>query len=162
MKATSGRKAFEKAFEILGAGVEKDEEATKRAGYAIYRSTANPSEWVSDLGDRLEVNTANGASVCIWIDENAEETETKEPEKATTETEAKASEQGDTTTAEEYNAKMSALGWVVRYAFGKWCVCDGKAPDGVRVKRGDIFIGNPLKWCDTMQQADTLRDLLNG
>lgn len=150
MKATSGRKAFEKAFEILGAGVEKDEEATKRAGYAIYRSTANPSEWVCDLGNRLEVNTANGESVCIWIDETAEETE------------AKASEQGDTMTAEEYNAKMSALGWVVRYAFGKWCVCDGKAPDGVRVKRGEIFIGNPLKWCDTMQQADALRDLLNG
>ena len=39
MKATSERKAFEKAFEIIGAGVEKDEEATKRAGYPIYRST---------------------------------------------------------------------------------------------------------------------------
>lgn len=160
MKATSERKAFEKAFDILSSGVEKDEEATNRAGFAIYRSTANPSEWVSDLGNRLEVNKANGESVCIWIDETEEETEAQETEKATTE--AKASEQGDTMTSKEYNAKMSALGWVVRYAFGKWCVCDGKAPDGVKVKSGDIFLGNPLKWCDTMQQAETLRDLLNG
>lgn len=160
MKVASRRKAFEKAFEILGAGVEKDEAATQRAGYPIYISTANTSEWVSDLGNRIELNMANGESVCIWIDETAEETETQETEKATTE--AKASEQGDTMTAEEYNAKLSALVWVVRYAFGKWCVCDGKAPDGVRVKSGDIFVGNPLKWCDTMQQADTLRDLLNG
>ena len=63
MKATSGRKAFEKAFEILGAGVEKDEEATKRAGYPIYRSAKNGAEWVSDLGNRLEVNTANGGTI---------------------------------------------------------------------------------------------------
>lgn len=161
MKATSERKAFEKAFEILGAGVEKDEEATKRAGYAIYRSTANASEWVSDLGDRLEVNTANGESVVIWIEAEAE-TETASTEEKPLATVEKRLDDGDIITAEEYNAGMSALGWVVRCAFGRWCVCDGKAPDGVRVGRRDVFVGNVLKWCDTMQQADTLRDLLKG
>jgi hypothetical protein len=64
-------------------------------------------------------------------------------------------------TAKEYNEKMAKLGWVVRYAFGKWVVCDGKAPDGITVNEGDSFVGHPLKWCDTMKQADTLCDLLN-
>lgn len=64
-------------------------------------------------------------------------------------------------TAKEYNEKMAGMGWVVRYAFGKWVVCDGTAPDGVTVNENDIFVGNPLKWCDTMQQADTLCKLLN-
>lgn len=44
-KAKRGRKAFEKAFEILGAGVEKDEEATTRAGCqsrTSSRSAKNP------------------------------------------------------------------------------------------------------------------------
>lgn len=162
MKAESGRKAFEKAFEILGAGVEKDEEATKRAGYPIYRSTKNGAEWVSDLGNRLEVNTADGESVCIWIEtEEAPTSETTTPEKplATVESDLTTAE---TITAEEYNERRAGLGWCVRFAFGRWVVCDGKAPEGVRVGVCDVFIGTPLKWCDTMKEADALRDLLNA
>ena len=160
MKATSGRKAFEKAFEILGAGVEKDEEATKRAGYPIYRSAKNGAEWVSDLGNRLEVNTANGESVVIWIEAEAE-TETASTEEKPLATVEKDIDGADIITAEEYNEALGE-GWRVRYAFGKWVVCDGKAPENIRVKKGDIFIGNTLKWCDTMEQADTIRDALNA
>lgn len=153
MKETSERKAFEKAFEILGASVEKDEEATKRAGYAIYRSTANASAWVSDLGNRLEVNTANGESVVIWIEAEAEEKPLATVEKDI--------DSADIITAEEYNEALGE-GWRVRYAFGKWAVCNGKAPEGVRVGRRDVFLGDVLKWCDTMQQADALREALNA
>ena len=153
MKATSERKAFEKAFEILGAGVEKDKEATKRAGYPIYRSAKNGAEWVSDLGNRLEVNTADGQSVCIWIEAEAEEKPLATVEKDI--------DSADIITAEEYNEALGE-GWRVRYAFGKWAVCNGKAPEGVRVGRRDVFLGDVLKWCDTMAQADTLREALNA
>lgn len=63
--------------------------------------------------------------------------------------------------AEKYNEKMEKLGYVVRYAFGKWVVCDGKVPDGMEVNENDIFIGYPVKWFDTMKEADELRDILN-
>lgn len=44
----------------------KDGERSQRAGYTIY-VTEKENEWVSDLGDRLEVN--HGAeSMNIWID----------------------------------------------------------------------------------------------
>ena len=42
----------------------------ENAGYDIYHSTASGvNAWISDLGDRLEVNLENGETVSIWIDE---------------------------------------------------------------------------------------------
>lgn len=39
----------------LFPGMELDEESKEKAGYNIYRHSASRT-WVSDLGDRLEVN----------------------------------------------------------------------------------------------------------
>lgn len=44
----------------------KDNERSERAGYPIYVSEKD-YEWVSDLGDRLEVNQG-AESMNIWID----------------------------------------------------------------------------------------------
>lgn len=69
MKITVTKK--EKAFEIArtmldGADFYQDMDRTERAGHPIY-ATEKSYEWVSDLGDRLEVNQ-NADSMNIWID----------------------------------------------------------------------------------------------
>lgn len=48
---------------------EKDEQASQNAGYNIFRSTkeGHPDNWISDLGDRLEINLEDGKSINIWI-----------------------------------------------------------------------------------------------
>ena len=53
---------------------EKNGGASNRAGYPVYRSTAGDiNAWISDMGDRLEVNLPDGGSVNIWIEESEEE-----------------------------------------------------------------------------------------
>lgn len=91
------------ANELFPTDYMKDEAASERAGYAIYKSTAEGvNAWISDLGCRLEVNQ-DGRSVNIWIEEEPEEktietektirimfdmTETKRNEEVTTKLEA--------------------------------------------------------------------------
>ena len=67
MKATTKREAFEIAYNKIGA-YELDREATKNAGYNVYRSTKEYYDYVCDLETRLEINYANGKSENIWID----------------------------------------------------------------------------------------------
>ena len=67
MKATTMREAFEIAYNKIGA-MEFDREASKNAGYKVYRSTKAYYDYVCDLEERLEVNYANGKSENIWID----------------------------------------------------------------------------------------------
>lgn len=70
------RQALDLAFDLAGLDLLKrghspelhrDEEATKRAGYPIYRGET-PTPWVSDLGARFEVNFTIGTRN-IWIEE---------------------------------------------------------------------------------------------
>ncbi len=67
----SHEEAWQKANEIFPTDYEKDEVASERAGYPIYRSTATDAgiaDWISDLGVRLELNLKNGTkSLNIWI-----------------------------------------------------------------------------------------------
>lgn len=70
MTATSTSAAWEAANRIFpSAEYEKDFQASNRAGYPIYRST-DPSvnAWISDLGNRLEVNLPDGTHRNIWIE----------------------------------------------------------------------------------------------
>lgn len=62
--------AWETANKMFPTDYQKDEESSQRAGYPIYRSTAEGhySFYICDLNDRLEVNM-NGESVNIWIRE---------------------------------------------------------------------------------------------
>ena len=47
----------------------KDNKASERAGYAIYKN--DKGEWFSDLGNRFEITTRTG-TVNVWIDNDAE------------------------------------------------------------------------------------------
>lgn len=46
----------------------KDPVKSERAGYPVY-TTSDPEEsaWISDLGDRLEINSESSPSVNIWV-----------------------------------------------------------------------------------------------
>lgn len=69
MKVSSVKEAWELANRLFPTDYEKDEERSIRAGYPIFYSTANGvNAWISDLGNRLELNYADGKSENIWIE----------------------------------------------------------------------------------------------
>lgn len=60
MKVTSIKEAWDEANRIFPTDYMKDEQSSHRAGYPIYRSTADGvNAWISDLNCRLEVNIQN-------------------------------------------------------------------------------------------------------
>lgn len=68
-------KNYEEAWEIVNGifptDYEKDEEGSQRAGYPIYRSTADGHyyDYICDLNDRLEVNLKDGnQTINVWIE----------------------------------------------------------------------------------------------
>ena len=69
MKVDSKKSAWDLANRLFPTDYMLDEERSKNAGYKIYHTT-NPemNAWISDLGDRLELNYPNGTSENIWID----------------------------------------------------------------------------------------------
>lgn len=75
MKVTSIKEAWDEANRIFPTDYMKDEQSSNRAGYPIYRSTAEDvNAWISDLNCRLEVNIQNPKtkeieSINIWIEE---------------------------------------------------------------------------------------------
>ena len=71
MKVNTKKQAWEAADEIFPTDYQKDEAASERAGYDIYRhATLNPLCRICDLGNRLEVLTGeHGETVTnIWIE----------------------------------------------------------------------------------------------
>ena len=71
MKVRSRKEAWNKADVIFPTDYIKDEARSERAGYDIYYSTAKSvNAWISDLGDRLEVNLETGETITIWIEED--------------------------------------------------------------------------------------------
>lgn len=78
MTVTSIKDAWNEAQRIFPTDYAEDKQRSKRAGYPIYHSTADGvNAWISDLGNRLEVNLPDGKSVNIWI-----ETPVEKPEEA--------------------------------------------------------------------------------
>lgn len=70
MKVRSRQEAWNKADAIFPTDYIKDEILSERAGYDIYYSTTKSvNAWISDLGNRLEVNLETGETVTIWIEE---------------------------------------------------------------------------------------------
>lgn len=67
--------AWQMVNEIFSTDYEKDEAASNTAGYNIYRSRLNHYDYICELGDRLEVNLANGKTVNIWIESSEEASE---------------------------------------------------------------------------------------
>ena len=77
MTVTSIRDAWAEVQKIFPTRYEHDASRSERAGYPIYYSTASGvNAWISDLGNRLEVNLPDGKSVDIWIQSPAEATAT--------------------------------------------------------------------------------------
>lgn len=75
MTVTSIRDAWAEVNKIFPTDYEHDTDRGERAGYPIYYSTAaSVNAWISDLGNRLEVNLPDGKSVNTWIKAQAEET----------------------------------------------------------------------------------------
>ena len=73
MTVTSIRDAWAEVQKIFPTRYEHDANRSERAGYPIYYSTASDvNAWISDLGNRLEVNLPDGKSVDIWIQAPAE------------------------------------------------------------------------------------------
>ena len=69
MTVTSIKDAWTEAGRIFPTDYEYSAERSERAGYPIYYSTASGvNAWISDLGNRLEVNLPDGKSVSIWIE----------------------------------------------------------------------------------------------
>lgn len=70
MKVKTIEEAWNEANKIFPTDYEKDEFSSSRAGYPIYRSTAegHENDYICDLNDRLEVNIFEGnQTVNIWI-----------------------------------------------------------------------------------------------
>ena len=64
--------AWSMAEQFLSHDIDYDVCRSKNAGYPIYYSTFEGCmEWVSVLGDRLEINQADGNTVNIWIEEDS-------------------------------------------------------------------------------------------
>lgn len=75
MKVKNINEAWNEANKIIPNDYTKDEKASETAGYPIYRSTIEHYDYICDLGDRLEVNLANGQTVNIWIESEEEKEE---------------------------------------------------------------------------------------
>ena len=70
MTVNSVNEAWGIVNEIFPTDYMKDERASLAAGYDLYWSTSDGVyAWISDLGDRLEVNLDNGKTINIWIKE---------------------------------------------------------------------------------------------
>lgn len=59
--------AWEAVNAFFPTEYKKDEEASARAGYPVYRSIENYYDYFCMLGDRIEVNFSNGKTVNVWI-----------------------------------------------------------------------------------------------
>lgn len=74
MKVASVKEAWELANRLFPTDYEKDEQSSSNAGYPIYQSTAEGvNAWISDLGNRLELNYPDKPSENIWIEQEQEE-----------------------------------------------------------------------------------------
>jgi len=71
MKVSSVKEAWELANRLFPTDYEKDEQSSSNAGYPIYQSTAKGvNAWISDLGNRLELNYLDKPSENIWIEQD--------------------------------------------------------------------------------------------
>ena len=76
MTVTSKKAAWDEVNKIFPTDYEMNAAESERAGYSIFRSTAEGvNAWISDLGDRLEVNLPDGKTVNVWIEEPKEQNE---------------------------------------------------------------------------------------
>lgn len=56
---------------------------------------------------------------------------------------------------------MTNKGLVIRYFMGGYYLCDGKAPEG-HENDGKWYVGNTVKWFETWDEANTMRNIINA
>ena len=61
--------AWQIVDDIFPTDYSEDTQSSERAGYKVYRSNIEHYNYICDLGNRIEVNFANGETVNIWIEE---------------------------------------------------------------------------------------------
>lgn len=67
--ANDKKAAWAIADELFPSDYVHDSSRSQRAGYDVYMSTfPGMDAWISDLGDRLEVNLPDGQTVNVWIE----------------------------------------------------------------------------------------------
>lgn len=79
MKVNSREEAWKLVNRLFPTDYEKDDIGSENAGYSIYKSTAdNNDSWISDLGNRLEMNAVNESGTIdtmnIWVEEKETKT----------------------------------------------------------------------------------------
>lgn len=81
---SSVKEAWELADSLFPTDYEKDDSSSERAGYPIYRSTAEGHwyDYICDLCARLEVNLSNGDTYNIYIVEPKEVVQLREEVKS--------------------------------------------------------------------------------
>lgn len=52
-------------------------------------------------------------------------------------------------------------GLVIRYFMGGYYLCDGKPPKGCE-NDGEIYVGNAVKWFETWDEANEMRNVINA
>ena len=85
MTAKNMNEAWNMVNELFPTDYYENTAKTANAGYPIYDSTlGDDTGYICDLGSRLEINFADGRTLNIWIEEEAEEvnTEAEEAEEA--------------------------------------------------------------------------------
>lgn len=73
--ATNKQEAFTIAGTMIDGDYEYDAECSQGAGYPIY--TTKSGDWISDLGNSLEVNKKNGKTTMIDIEPEKKETKSE-------------------------------------------------------------------------------------
>lgn len=69
MRVKNIREAWNLADRLFPSDYQLDESRTANAGYKVYYSTdPQMHAWISDLGNRLELNYSDGKFENIWID----------------------------------------------------------------------------------------------
>ena len=69
MTVNSIKEAWEKVNEIFPTDYTENTVKTRNAGYPIFDSNlGDKNGYICDLGNRLEVNLADGTTINIWID----------------------------------------------------------------------------------------------
>ena len=52
-------------------------------------------------------------------------------------------------------------GLVIRWFMGGYYLCDGKPPKGCE-NDGEIYVGNEVKWFETWDEANKMREMINA
>lgn len=79
IEAKTKQEAWDIVNRIFPTDYEQDEASSQRAGYPVYRSTADGRyyDYICDLNDRLEINLADGnRAINVWIVPEPDQEET--------------------------------------------------------------------------------------